>query len=49
MASPYNSIVCLAAFSRDFPIEYYADEVHFTETGYRLLAGAVAETIRKYL
>ena len=39
----------LAAFSRDFPIEYYADEVHFTETGYRLLAGAVAETIRKYL
>ncbi|MBO4297162.1 MAG: SGNH/GDSL hydrolase family protein [Clostridia bacterium] len=39
----------LAAFSADFPIGYYADEVHFTETGSRLLAGAVAEKIREYL
>ncbi len=39
----------LAAFSADFPIDYYADAVHFTETGSRLLAGAVAEKIREYL
>ena len=39
----------LAAFSAGFPIDYYADEVHFTEAGSRLLAGAVAGKIREYL
>ena len=39
----------LAAFSADFPIDYYADEVHFTEAGSRLLAGTVAGKIREYL
>ena len=39
----------LAAFSAGFPIDYYADEVHFTEAGSRLLAGAVAGKSREYL
>ena len=39
----------LAAFTADFPLEYFADEVHFTEAGSRLLAGKVADEIRKYL
>ena len=39
----------LAAFTADFPIDCYADEVHFTEAGSRLLAGMVADKIRKYL
>lgn len=39
----------LAAATADLPVGYYADEVHFTEEGYRLLAGIVADKIRKYL
>ncbi len=39
----------LAVYAANFPIDYYADEVHFTETGSRLLAGMVADKIRKYL
>ena len=39
----------LAAFTADFPLAYYADEVHFTEQGYRLLAEKVAGKIREYL
>ena len=39
----------LAALTAGFPVDYYADEVHFTETGSRLLAGMVANKIREYL
>ncbi len=39
----------LAASAAGFPKEYYADEVHFTETGSRLLAELVAAKIREYL
>ncbi len=39
----------LASYAAGFPIEYYADEVHFTDTGSRLLAGMVADRIREYL
>ena len=39
----------LAAFSAGFPLALYADEVHFTQTGYRMLAEKVADKIREYL
>ncbi len=39
----------LAAFSAPFPVGYYRDEVHFTDEGSRLLAGAVADKIREWL
>ena len=43
---PVNDLAALAA---GFPLDCFADEVHFTTAGYRLLAERVADKIREYL